>query len=140
MIHPFFLPEIKEIYIEHGLIPESERSVLPEELSVPVIFKSILTSIKLFDEAHTEEEINVALQQIAMIDYSNRLQHLRIIQQHKHLIPNEAYWNSRQLVFADFPMVYLKEIERLLWPKWYTACFTKALPQLLCVGSLCMQP
>ena len=28
-------------------------------------------------------------------------------------------------MFADFPMVYLKEIERLLWPKWYTACFTK---------------
>ena len=125
MIHPFFLPELIEIYIEHSLMPESERSVLPEELSVSDIFKSILTSIKLFDEAHTEEEINAALQQIAMIDYSNRLKHLRIIQQHKHLIPNEAYWNSRQLVFADFPMVYLKEIERLLWPKWYTACFTK---------------
>ena len=125
MIHPFFLPEIIDTHIKHGLMPESDRPALPEELSVPVIFKSILKSIKLFDEAHTEEEINVALQQIAMIDYSNRLQHQKIIQQYKHLIPIEAYWNSRQLVFADFPMVYLKEIERLLWPKWYTACFTK---------------
>ena len=125
MIHPFFLPEIKEIYIEHGLIPESERDSLPDELSVATVFKSILASIKLFDEARTEDEINAALQQIAMIDYSNRLKHLRIIRQHKHRIPIEAYWNSRQLVFADFPMVYLKEIERLLYPKWYTACFVE---------------
>ncbi len=125
LIHPFFLPEIIEVYIRHGIMRESERYAPPEELSVPTIFESILTSINLFDEARTEDEINAALQQIAEIDYSNRLRHQRIIHRSKHLIPKEVYWKSRELLFADFPMVYLKEIERLLWPEWYTASFMK---------------
>ena len=24
----------------------------------------------------------------------------------------------------DFPKVYVGQLDRLLWPKWYTACFT----------------
>ena len=123
LIHPFLLPEILDAYIEHGLIPESQRPVLPDQQSAPVIFKSILKSIVLFNQARTEQEINFALQQIAMINYKHRLQHQKIIRQHKHLIPSELYWKNRQLMFADFPAVYLKEIERLLFPKWYTASF-----------------
>ena len=32
--------------------------------------------------------------------------------------------NLRLLIF-DFPNVYLKQLERLLYPKWYAACFAK---------------
>ncbi|RKU13511.1 DUF2971 domain-containing protein [Candidatus Poribacteria bacterium] len=125
MIHPFFLPEIIDTYIAHGRIPESQETPLAEELSVRRICETILKSIKTFDEARTEDKINIALQQIAVIDYRNRLQSQRFIQQHKQLIPSEEYWNNRQIVFVDFPMVYLKELERLLGPQWYTACFMK---------------
>ena len=125
LIHPFFLPGIIDVYIRHGIMSESDRPTLPEQLSVPTVFRAILTSIKLFDEARTEGEINDALQQIAEIDYNNRLRHQRIIHQFKHLIPNQVHWKSRELVFADFPRAYLKEIERLLYPNWYTACFMK---------------
>ena len=33
---------------------------------------------------------------------------------------------KNHLVMFDFPNMYLKELENLLWPKWHTACFTKS--------------
>ena len=33
---------------------------------------------------------------------------------------------NNQLVIFDFPKVYIEQLERLLWPKWYTACFMKS--------------
>ena len=133
-IHAAFIEEIIELYIAHGLISESERFApleeLPasrslEELPVQVMLEKLLESIALFEEAKTEAEINVALRQIEVIDNNNRIIQVKKIRQLNNLFSTETSWRNSQLVIVDFPNIYLKEIERLLWPNWYTACFMK---------------
>ena len=133
-IHAAFIEEIIESYIAHGLISESERfeplEELPasqslEEFPVQVMLEKLLESIALFEEAKTEEEINVALRQIEVIDNNNRIIQVRNIRQLSSLFLTETSRRNSQLVIVDFPNIYLKEIERLLWPKWYTACFMR---------------
>ena len=123
LMHSILLPEIDEMHFEHGVISESVTSQLPEELSVPAMLESILNSIRSFEEINTDEEDNITLQHIQVIDYSSRLSNQMIIRRYKNLISDKTRWKNSQLVIADFPMVYLKEVERLLFPKWYTACF-----------------
>ena len=134
IMHAAFIEEIIESYIAHGLISESERfeplEELPasqslEELPVQVMLEKLLESIALFEEAKTEEKINVALRQIEVIGNNNRIIQVRNIRQLSSLFPTETSWRNSQLVIVDFPNIYLKEIERLLWPNWYTACFMK---------------
>ena len=59
------------------------------------------------------------------ISYRMRLgQRLR----HKYNLRNIPLENSeknRQLLLLDFNGTYVKELEKLLWPRWYAACFTK---------------
>ncbi len=42
---------------------------------------------------------------------------------HTHIVEN--FEKNMQRLFFDFPEIYLKRFEDLLWPQWYTACFTK---------------
>ena len=89
------------------------------------MLEKLLESIALFEEAKTEEEINVALRQIEVKDNNNRIIQVRNIRQLSSLFLTGTSRRNSQLVIVDFPNIYLKEIERLLWPKWYTACFMR---------------
>lgn len=37
--------------------------------------------------------------------------------------PSDAHDTTSRLIIFDFPSLYLKELERLLYPNWYVACF-----------------
>ena len=119
------LIEIAESCIIYGSLPRSKNPLLLEELPVQTIFESILKSITLLEEVKIEEILNSALREIDVIDNKNRIILQRIIQKFYNSISTETSQKNSQLVIADFPRVYLKEIERLLWPKWYTACFVR---------------
>ena len=123
MIQHASLIEIVESCIIHGSLPESQHPLLLDELSVQEIFESILDSIILLEEVRADGRFYVALRQIEAIDNKNRIILQRIIQKSYNSISTETSRKNSQLVIADFPRIYLKEIERLLWPKWYTACF-----------------
>ena len=123
MIQHASLIEIAESCIIHGSLPKSKNPLLLEELSVQEIFESILHSIILLEAVKTDERSNVALRQIEAIDNKNRIILQKIIQKSYSSISTETSRKNSQLVIADFPRIYLKEMERLLWPKWYTACF-----------------
>lgn len=51
------------------------------------------------------------------------LKQIRLIDKYNGLI-NDSYKN-KNFVFFDFPEGYVRNVEKLVYPVWYTACFTK---------------
>ena len=74
------------------------------------------------DAVETEEQLNTILLERKRVDNSERI----IQQYNSRTIFTEVSEKNNQLVIYDCPRIYLKELENLLWPKWYTACFTKS--------------
>ncbi len=122
IMHPILLKEIVKSYIAHGFIPKSEMPELPEELPVSILTASILFTLKLAEEAKTEEELDNAFLSNEIIDNTERFK-----QQYNSLVISEGILRrNNQLVIFDFPKIYVEQLERLLWSKWYTACFMKS--------------
>ena len=120
-IHHVLLNEIEESFIEHGYMFKSARLQSPEgSPTVQEQLESILELIKQIDRVQDKEEIDAAFQFT-----EERRNELRVILQLENPNPTGILWKNIQLVICDFPMIYLNEIERLLWPNWYTACFMK---------------
>ena len=119
VIHSLLLAEIPKSYIAHGLI--SEIPQLCEDLTIEVLIKGILVWIKLADEARTEKELDDAFLPAEIMDNNERFKQ----QYNSRTISTGILEKNNQLVSFDFPKVYVKQLERLLWPKWYTACFMK---------------
>ena len=120
-IHSILIDEIEESYIAHGLMPESTTPRPPGGLlTVQDKINLILILILRFNNAQIEEKANAVFQ-------AAEKQHngLRIALQLKNPTPPGIFRKNQQLVIYDFPMIYLNEVERLLWPNWYTACFMK---------------
>ena len=117
-----FLDELIEFYITHGLMPEAERTQLPEDVSaIQVVLESILTLIMLLEEAYTHEERNVEFENIEAMDNDDRIKN-----QMNSPISAETSGKDYVLMHDYFPETYLKGVESLLWPKWYAACFMKS--------------
>ena len=38
--------------------------------------------------------------------------------------PEHVFDGNKQLLLLDFPRLYVDQLEGLLWPQWYVACFT----------------
>ena len=105
----------------YQLMPDSTKRQLTVELSdvVRESLESILIPLVLFENARTGNKVNALLREKAEI-WNNE----RINCQLNN--PNSAgKLDSMDQLFLDFPTVYLKEIEKLLWFDWRTACFTK---------------
>ena len=120
-IHSVLLDEIEESYIARGLMSESTSPRPPGgSLTVQGKLDLILILITHLNEVQIEEKANAVLQ--AAEEQNNEL---RIALQLNNTIPPGMLRKNIQLVIYDFPKIYLNEIERLLWPKWYTACFMK---------------
>ena len=121
LIHSVLLDEIEESAIEHGLragppsLHLSEKSSAAEEFS-----ELILRSITLFKDPQAQEKVADVFQIIE--DMHNEK---RISIQLNHPIPAGIWPKNVGLIYTDFPKVYLDQVEKMLWPNWYTACFTK---------------
>ena len=134
-IRPVLLTEIEELYIAHGVVSESGRVQPLEGWSVRAMLENLLESIIMFEKiytekSHTEEEVHITLQGLEARENNRRINMQRsmrqtITQQYNDSIRGELWRKNCQLMIADFPKIYLNEVERLLWPKWYTACFMK---------------
>ncbi len=122
IIHPVLLKEIVKSYIAHGFIPKSAMPELPEELPISAFLASILFTLKLAEEAKTEKELDSAFLSIEIMDNNERFKQ----QYDNHTISTDILKKNNQLVIFDFPKVYVEQLERLLWTKWYTACFMKS--------------
>ena len=120
VIRDAFRVQIRESSLAHELISQSERQRSTEKLfSSQQILELIPILIKLLEKTKTEETIDAGLREMEALGNNER-----IIQQLNNPIPTGKLGKESQLSF-DFPKIYLKKIEKLLWPKWYTACFMK---------------
>ena len=122
IIHPILLKEIVRSHIAHGLLSESEMPELPEELPISAFLASILFTLKLAEEAKTEKELDDVFLSIEIMDNNERFKQ----QYDNHTFSTDILKKNNQLVIFDFPKVYVEQLERLLWAKWYTACFMKS--------------
>ena len=109
-------PEMHRLKSEiHGL-----KSVI-RQLEESVQLEQLISWIELAD-TQPEKQINSIFLEREMIDNSEK-----IIQQYNNrTISTEVSERGHRLLGDDFPKVYLKKLERLLLPQWYTACFTKS--------------
>ena len=117
------LVEIPKSYLEHRLIHKSEMPRLPrplEGVSVSELLKPVLTVIEQTGKAESDKHNTILLEYQRLDNIS------RIINLYRGRDIFTGGSRKNKLVMFDFPKVYLKELERLLWPKWYTACFTKS--------------
>ena len=122
VIHAILLAIIKKSYITNGLVSEVETPQLSEELYNTGLIDALLAWIKIAGEADNEEQLDAAFLDGEVVDNNERVKQQYGIRTNSTGIL--AKYN--QLVTYDFPKVYLKQLERLLWPKWYTACFMKS--------------
>ena len=117
-----FSAEILESPTASELISESEKQRLNEELiSSPEVLELISILIRLLESVGTGEETEIMLQQI---EATNNYQ--RINQQLNDPTFTGELGNNYHLMLLDFPDIYLKQVERLLSPNWYAACFMKS--------------
>ena len=125
----FYLRGIQSTVLGLTIYSSPDIQLMPDSIKQPYaveicnnakeLFKSILFALVVFENANTEEQINALLREKVKL-WNDK----RIDQQLNHPHSEGKLEGIDQLSF-DFPTVYLKEIEKLLWFDWRTACFTK---------------
>ena len=121
-IHLRAVAKIQEVHADHGLAPELEQP--PNKYMVS---KSILASTNYFEAIRKLETNNDDIAKI-----SNSIAYKLMIWErlmHKYNVRNGSPLISErnlQILLSDFTNIYVEQLEKLLWPKWYVACFTKS--------------
>ena len=113
--------ERERLELEREQVPvsEPERRESTEGYSQEAL-EDILTMLTVFEESVTEEEVNTMFRNIEVLINRDRILH-----QLNNPISTGKLGKDDQL-FYESPKQYLKGIEKLLWPNWYTACFMKS--------------
>ncbi len=121
-IHFVLLGEIQKSHIEHGLMSELQIPKLSYELSTAASMENLLNLIELTEAVEDEEQLNAIFHVCG-----DRYDDIRLeLLYNSRTIHTGILAKNTQLVTVDFPKVYVEQLERLLWSKWYTACFTKS--------------
>ena len=104
-------------------MPQSAIHRPPE--GVPPAREILVSALKAMVQLEEDEEKTNAL-----LQFNEALLYgLRIEFQLNNVILNGISERNFLLVHFDFPGVYLKEIEKLLWFNWRAACFTITITQ-----------
>ena len=113
------LDEIQKSYINHGIISESQVFQPLEESHVADGMEYILNLIKQAGNVEDEDILELD----AMLEMSEMYHDdIRFTVEYKtRTFPLDIF---RGITMLDFPKVYVERLDRLLWSRWYTACFT----------------
>ena len=117
-IHSALCYEIAEVCFANELMPQSAIRRLPEGL--PPVGERLVSALEAMTQLEEDEEkANALLQSFESVKYG-----MKIELQLANEILTGILGRNFLLVHFDFPGVYLKEIEKLLYSNWRTACFT----------------
>ena len=114
------LDEIRKSHIDHGIIPESEVFQQPGESHVKTGMKMLLNAIRRLEEYENEDVLDAVFQ----VSNSANDDISFTVEYNTRTHPPEILEGINRSVMLDFPKVYVEQLDRLLWVKWYTACFT----------------
>ena len=131
-IHFQLLSKIQKAYVEEGILNQSESPTGQALLESPILTNSNFFEIlpKLKEEDFYQNLAPNQRESFYEMFFSipNKIRSESLLAHKYHCFrtfpdnPWEA--NLRMLIF-DFPDTYLKDLEKLLWPQWYTACFAR---------------
>ena len=117
------LGEIRKSYVDHRLISEPKVfRQLPEDEVASLGMSQLLRTIKHIEKVENEHELDAVFQHFESDD-----DNIRLIQHKTYTRPSlpAAILEGTDLaVMHDFPKMYVEQLDKLLWSKWYTACFT----------------
>ena len=126
----FYLRGIQSTVLELIIYSSPDIQFMPDSTKQPYaveicnnareLFESILFALVVFENANTEAQINALLREKVKL-WNDK----RIDQSIKPIHIQKGNWTGIDQLSFDFPTVYLKAIEKLLWFDWRTACFTK---------------
>ena len=115
-LHYTALQEIRDAHIDHGLASNGEKRG-----KSAAVFRNIHKILDLTPQIEDEKLLDVLFESSAKIIKDNLFRY-------KYLFASESKENvgaNKELLFCDFPRAYLKQLERLLYPDWYVACFMR---------------
>ena len=118
-IHLIALKVVFDCYIDKGIFPESNRVNYDLSTSLDRVVKGNLFGIisKMFTgRGSKEKEISKLFEIQSRIGDQARLV-AKYNAGSSNLTPN------KDMLFINFPDVYIKRLEALVYPEWYTACF-----------------
>ena len=119
---PVLLDEIRKIYVDHGIIPEPLIPPAIKESDIVVKMERLLSFITNTEALADERARDAILQRIeAYIDGMGLT-----VEYNTRTHPPEILDGMNRITMLDFPRVYVEQLDRLLWGKWYTACFTES--------------
>ena len=116
------LDEIQKSYIDHLPISESQTFQSPQELSKAVGMEMLLNGIKQSKEYGNEDVLDAVYQISEEMHHNIEL----TVQYNTRTHPPEILDGINRMTMLDFPKVYVEQLDRLLWTKWYTACFAES--------------
>ena len=118
VVHIHALDTIRRTYVENGMISEQDWS---DTSVAPINLNSLAEAFDLLEqlegERFADEVFSVfdrgSAQNALIYKYNNRASGDSV-----------AYLNKLDVIF-HFPSLYVEQLNGLLWPDWYAACFTK---------------
>ena len=122
VVHVVVFAEILKSHIAHGLMSESKMLQLTEALNDASMIEGLLESIRVAQGAEGKELSEDELLTLERIDNDESV----FQQYNSRTISRGILGQNNQFVKFGFVKVYVEQLERLLWPKWYTACFMKS--------------
>ncbi len=115
LIHTVAIQIIEKVYIENNLISEKKQSIKIDK----IIFENLIKLIDTVEETikeNDEEKLNA----IFFIQKSMQDEFSLINNLNNKLILTSP---NRNFLLIDFVENYLNSLEKILYNKWYTACF-----------------
>ena len=116
------LDEIRKSHIDHGIMSESQTPQPLEESHVRTGMKMLLNAIRGLQEYENEDALDAIFQVTEERNDDINL----TVQYNTRTHPPEILESINRSVMLDFPKVYVEQLDRLLWVKWYTACFIES--------------
>lgn len=118
LIHGLALEVIFKSYQDNGLVQEMDW--------ISSSFDDAIDSLKdneFFNILESDEFVGIGRNLATHIFKAQRDIHSQIDLINRHNGNVDDSKKNRNLVFFDFPAEYISQIENLIFPEWYTACF-----------------
>lgn len=118
-IHAFALETIYAEYEKKGLIPErSHKDITATQPLHDLIDQNF---ISVLEKGLNEEGSAESLSSAIFAAHKHTHSQIDLIYRHNGVIDRDK--KNRSLVINDFSEEYISQLEKLVFPEWYTACF-----------------